>query len=178
METRLHFTHVALICNDRAIQPLVPQVIFVAASTLKRADWEALQAELPDNVYVKRLPKGWNCSAQHQIIVRILGLILPPFLNEFQPILAFDAAPLHLAAEVLSEIINASMWYVVLPAKTTSLLQPLDTHVFFRYKLFLKARFAELMEDGAAGKRTMQMIRIVVEAIRRVLQARSWQTAF
>ena len=56
-ERRSYFTHVGLICNDVAIQPKLPQVLFVGEKLLTQAAWAAIQAELPDNVYVKRIAK-------------------------------------------------------------------------------------------------------------------------
>ena len=75
-EKRAYFTHVGLICNDVAIQPKLPQVIFVGEKLLTQAAWAAIQPELPDNVYVKRMVKGWNNAEQHAVIIRLLGLIL------------------------------------------------------------------------------------------------------
>ncbi len=98
---------------------------------------------LPPNVIVKRLPRAWNSSAQHRLIVRILGLALRPFMDRFQPILSFDAAPLHLTTEVSEEIRAAGLWFLLIPARLTWLLQPCDTHLFSRYKGYIKSRFQE-----------------------------------
>jgi hypothetical protein len=71
---RMFFTHVGIICNDPAIQPLLPQVIFVGAQSITQAEWAAVTFDLPNNVYVKRMPKGWNNATQHRIILRIWAL--------------------------------------------------------------------------------------------------------
>ena len=63
-----------------------------------------MQSELPDNVYVKRMPKGWNNAAEHAIIIRLLGLILAPVVDTLQPVLMLDAVRLHLADDVLTEM--------------------------------------------------------------------------
>ena len=99
-QQRMFFTHVGIICNKPEIQPLLPQVIFVGAHTISLTEWRDVTANLPGNVYVKRMPKGWNNTTQHRIIIRILGMILRQFTATMQPILSFDAAPLHLAPEV------------------------------------------------------------------------------
>ena len=52
-----------------------------------------LEAELPDNVFIKRLPKGWNTKEVMLSIAEILGIILQPFMQRFQPIVCFDTAP-------------------------------------------------------------------------------------
>ena len=49
-----------LICNVPEIQPLLPQVIFISANLLSHATLAIIQDELPHNVFVKRLPSGWN----------------------------------------------------------------------------------------------------------------------
>ena len=139
-EQRSYFTHVGLICNDVAIQPKLPQVLFVGTQVLTQAAWAAIQAELPDNVYVKRMPKGWNNTTEHCVIIRLLRLVLEPVLSRYQPVLIFDAAPLHLADSVMHELAEASIWYSVILARITWLVQPLDTHAFSKYKRDLQTK--------------------------------------
>ena len=138
MSNAVFFTHAGLICNDPVIQPLLPQVIFVGAPGMTWAEWSVLVADPPLNVFIKRMPRGWNNADQHKLIIRILGLVLRPFLATRQPILCFDAASLHLNAEVLHEIHTAHMWYLLIPARLTWLLQPLDTNVFFEIQTLLE----------------------------------------
>lgn len=45
-----------------------------------------------------------------------------------QPILSFDAAPLHLQPDVLELLGELDIWWQMVPKKLTWLLQPLDTH--------------------------------------------------
>ena len=68
--TRANFTHVGIICNDPAIQPLLPQVLFVGEKRLPATAFAAIQSQLPDNVFVKRRPKGLNNRREHAIIIR------------------------------------------------------------------------------------------------------------
>ena len=175
---RMFFTHVGIICNKPEIQPLLPQVIFVAAHTITLAEWRDLTANLPNNVYVKRMPKGWNNTTQHRIIIRILGLILQPLLTTMQPILSFDAAPLHLAQEVLREMTSAHIWYIVVPARLTWMLQPLDSHAFVLYKNWLRRGFTDEAGNGDTRSFMRRMLDLVIGAIRYILQGRKWQKAF
>ena len=122
-------------------------MLFIGDKHLTLAAWARIQSTLPDNVYVKRLPKGWNNAQEHCVIIRLLGMILAPVLDRYQPVLMFDAVGLHLAAEVMEELTLARLWYVVIPARLTFLLQPLDTHGFAKYKRHLKKRF----QDRIAG---------------------------
>ena len=177
-ERRAYFTHVGLICNDVAIQPKLPQVIFVGEKLLTQAAWAAIQPELPDNVYVKRMVKGWNNAEQHAVIVRLLGLILAPLLDTCQPVLMFDAVGLHLADEIMLELTVASMWYLVIPARLTWLLQPLDTHGFAKYKRYLRNRFQETVAGAEEANLTQRMVQLVVQTIRAVLNGNRWAPAF
>ena len=110
LNVRMFFTHVAIICNKPEIQPLLPQVIFVEAKSITESEWTDVTSNLPRNVYIKRMPKGWNNTQQHRVIIRILALFLQPFLAIVQPMLSFDAAPLHLAPDVLREVTFAGIW--------------------------------------------------------------------
>ena len=64
------------------------------------------------------------------MIIKILGRVLEPYLEQYQAILVCDALKAHLAADVLEELFKWLMWYLVVPKDLTYLLQPLDAHVF------------------------------------------------
>ena len=177
--TRANFTHVGIICNDPAIQPRLPQVLFVSEKLLTATTFAAIQAQLPDNVYVKRLPKGWNNRHEHAIIIRLLGMILAPICcDRSQPLLMFDAAMIHLADEVMNELAAANIWFCLIPARLTWLLQPLDTHGFAKYKRHLKRSYQDTLLDSPQGNNAERMILLVVDTIRAVLQGNRWDNAF
>ena len=177
-EMRMYFTHVAMICNDPALQPILPQVIFVGAAALTKTQFHLLGAELPDNVYLKRMPKGWNNADEHKVIIELLAMVLAGH-EDLQVILAFDAAPIHLAPKVLEQLRASGFLFLLVPAKLTWLLQPLDRCVFFRFKLYLKQRFTEAFLNGVSNtEKVPRMIRLVIQAIRYVLQKYTWEYAF
>ena len=177
-EQRAYFTHVGLICNDVSIQPRLPQVIFVGEKLLPQQLWAAIQRDLPHNVYVKRMPKGWNNAKEHAVIIRLLGLILAPVLDRCQPVLMFDAVGLHLADEVMQQLTDARIWYLVIPARLTWLLQPLDTHGFAKYKRYLRSRFQDVVAAADEANVTQRMVGLVVQAIQSVLNGNAWASAF
>ena len=57
-EQRANFTHVAMICNNEALQKLLPQVLIVPRKLLTVAMTESLREQRPRNVYVLRQEKG------------------------------------------------------------------------------------------------------------------------
>ena len=124
------------------------------------------------------MPKGWNNSGQHREIVKLLAVILAGF-PDFQPTLCFGAAPLHLAPEVRKELESGSLQWLLVPARLTVLFQPLDTNVSMKFKMYLKQRFVEAVLHGAPNEnKTARMVRLVILAIRYVLQAHEWETTF
>ena len=84
--------------------------------------WRSLQEDLPDNAYVKYNATGWNSEAVLVEIITILGLISRPFLNEYQPALFLDAAPIHLTAAVMTALAAAAIWFACIPARVTWML--------------------------------------------------------
>ena len=72
---RMYFTHVALICNGPLLQPVLPQVIFVGAAALNKAQVLALQAELPHNFHPKKMARGLDNVEEHKVIKVIIQLL-------------------------------------------------------------------------------------------------------
>ena len=176
---RQFFTLAAIICSESALQPLMPQVILAPQALLRADNWRSLQEDLPDNAYVKYNATGWNSESVLVDIITILGMILQPFLHEFQPVLYLDAAPIHLTGPVLAALAAGDIWFSCIPARVTWMLQPLDTHGFLLLKRWLRRAFQERM-DAREGERPLShMIRLAVRAATRgVLQAKAWRRAF
>ena len=56
------------------------------------------------NVFVKRKSSAWTDQEEHQVIIKIIGRVLEPYLEQYQAILIFDALKAHLVADVLEEL--------------------------------------------------------------------------
>ena len=116
---RQFFTLAAIICSESALQPLMPQGILAPQALLRAENWRSLQEDLPDNAYVKYNATGWNSESVLVEIITILGVILQPFLHEFQPVLYLDAAPIHLTGAVLAALAAGAIWFACIPARVT-----------------------------------------------------------
>ena len=80
---------------------------------------------------------------------------------------------------VLAECRAAGIIPVVIPAKLTGLLQPLDTHAFAAYKHRVRKAFMEARVRAADGNVSVAaFLGCVQQAIRSVLQGRLWAEAF
>ena len=177
-QVRCFFTHVGIISDDPTVQAHLPQVMFFAGKHLSWKNWTELQAELPGNVFVRRQVSGWSNTEQHKIILRLLKLSLQPFLDTMQPIVTFDAAPLHLHQEVIEVLSELGLWWLLVPKKLTWLLQPLDTHVFCKYKRFVRNRWLDTIVAQQGRRNVKDVAIIVVRAIQTVMEGNSWSTAF
>ena len=175
---RCFFTHVAIICDDPAVQPLLPQVMFFAGRHMSWKNWTELQEALPNNVFLRRQVSGWSNAEQHNIIMQVLKLALEPLLPTMQPTLAFYAAPLHLQPSVLELLGELDIWWLLVPKKLTWLLQPLDTHTFSKYKRHVRNRWMDTLLAQEGRRNVKDVVLIVIDTINTVLAGNSWSTAF
>ena len=176
---RANFTHVALICDDTAIQPLLPQLIIVGERVARARDMPTLRASLPANAYLMRLKRGWTNCMVHQMVLALLRDALAHIRDEYEVILSMDACKVHLSGDCVAALVESNVHLVIIPAKTTWLLQPLDTHVFALYKRFLRNATAdERPRLTDMHELTRFMLAKCGEAIRLVLQAHPWRRSF
>ena len=175
---RCFFTHVAIICNDPEVQALLPQVLFFASRHLSWQNWTELQAALPKNIFLRRQVSGWNNKEQHSVILKMLKRILEPVLPTMQPILSFDAAPLHLHPEVIELLGELDIWWLLVPKKLTWLLQPLDTHAFSKYKRYMRNRWLDTIVAQEGRRNIKDAVLILISTIQTILEGSSWRTAF
>ena len=177
-ETRMCFTLVAVICSDPYIQTLLPQVIFISE---KHANWtlmEEIWQNLPPNVFVKRKSSGWTDAEQHRTIIEMIGKVLEPFTEIYQPVLIFDAVKVHLTKAALEELFIWLMWYLVVPKDLTYLCQPLDAHVFGLFKKALRAKFNRSLGAPVPTTKLAKAVDNCIQAIEEVLVGRDWNAAF
>jgi hypothetical protein len=176
---RAYLSHVAFICDDPMIQPLLPQVIIGNEHTLKARQLAALRASCPPRVHLLRRKSAWVNWALIVQIVGWLAAALAPFMMEVQPMLFLDACKAHLHARVFAACAACGLWAVVVPAKMTRLLQPLDTHAFLAYKVYLQKLFQEARIRTANGDLDVAgLLKCICDSIDNVLDGRPWAAAF
>lgn len=174
---RTNFTHVGLVCDQTHLQPLMPQLLIFNKKHVTKAQLETVRLTLPPNIYVMLSCKAWSSARIHAALMVLLGQVLEPFLDEWQPLLTLDTAGIHLDEEAIARAFDANIWYCVIPAGCTWLLQPLDTHGFMRYKADLRRRMA----DAFSAESTVDVlfvVPLVCETIRTVLQGTKWALSF
>lgn len=176
---RTYMTHVAFVCDDPLVQPLLPHIVIGNERTIPARSLGALRAACPANVRLLRLPSAWVNGKICAQIIRWLAVALAPVLGNRQPILLFDACRSHLCHCVFNACAAAHIWPIVVPAKMTWLLQPLDTHAFLPYKIRLQQLYGSARVRASAGDVGVQeLLQCIYAAIREVLQGRRWESSF
>ena len=176
---RCCLTHVAFICDRHELQPLLPQIIIGNEHTFPAGAFAALQGACPGNVRLVRQKSAWNNAGLCGEIVKWLAEALGPHLRDLQPVLLLDACRLHFSYEVLQACARHGIWPILVPAKCTWLLQPLDTHAFLKYKAYLRERYQKARIAHGSGDLTIeQFLPCVCDAVRCVLECRKWAAAF
>ena len=176
---RAYMTHVAVICDQREVQLTLPQVIIGNECVLPSRQMDALRASCPANVQLVRQKSAWNNAALCAQIVAAIGEAVRPHADKYQPVLLFDAAKIHCSKEVALACLKAGIWAIVVPARTTSVLQPLDTHCFQRYKAHLRAEYAHAR--GRTDNKDLDIgafLACVYRTIKVVMQGQRWSKAF
>ena len=171
----------ALLCDDTAIQPILPQVIIGNESCLPEGVRHALMeaSMLMSNVTLLRRKSAWANDQVMSEVVPMWGRALRAYSNTHQPILLLDACTAHLGPLFLRACSRWGIWVVFVPASMTWLLQPADTHCFAAFKRCLRQMFEQsLLEsrDGLVDTRTV--ILHLDRAIRSILQGKKWYKAF
>ena len=176
---RACMTHVAIICDDLALQPMLPQYVIGNLVVFPQRQWAALQASCPGNVVLVRQRSAWNNTRLFATILRKLGAVLRPFLCSVQPVLLMDASRIHFAQPALQACRSVSIWPVFVPAKLTWLLQPCDTHCFLGYKRVLRDVYQATRANTPGGNLTiLEFMSCLYSVFRRVLQGHRWALAF
>ena len=176
---RTYMSFVALVCDVPEVQRVLPQVLIGNFHTLPAASMAALRAQLGPTITLIRQRSAWNNNRLCAVIVRMIAAALAPFAAAYQPILFMDAARCHLKWNVFAACSRAGIWPIVVPARMTWLLQPLDTHVFASFKRcvqadVLRARCAAAVDDSVLE----QLMAALREAVASILVGRTWGKAF
>ena len=178
-QQRKGITHVAIICDNTAIQPTLPQVVLASEHVLRVRDLATILASVTPNFHVWRRKSGWINKDVMKELLLVLGKVLHPLLAQYQPVLLMDAHSVHCAPDVVRAAARQHIWICIVPASMTFILQPLDTDVFARYKQYLRKCYQEIVSDQTpADMSAAAIICSINEACRYVLQAHPWGPVF
>ena len=175
--TRAHFTHVAVICDDPAMQPLLQQVLIFNDKQITTRRAAALENDLPFNVRIIVKKSAWTDASVNAAILASIGKLLESFPTK-RAIVILDTCNAHLDAAAWARAWVAGIWTCLVPPGLTWLLQPLDTHCFARYQAELDIIAADRFRDLDRDPTAEDIAIAVGTVIRKVLQGTVWRRAF
>lgn len=178
-QMRTAFTHVAIICDDVAIQAQVPQVLVINTKTVSEAVATRIRSSLPPAVVLWRRKSAWLDTSGICAVLRLVAKKLAVYKPTHTFLLGLDAARIHLTEQVWKLAGKLGFLMYCIPAKLTSVLQPCDVYVFALYKWKLKQAVQELhIRTRTEGVSLEHTITGVVEAINAIILGRCWKHAF
>ena len=175
---RTNITYVALVSDDQAFTAELPQFIIGDARSFTTANYPRYFQAAPRNVFLLVAPKAWNNWMIMQKIIRVLGLVGRTLRPHSDIIFLLDTANPHINDNVLATAHEEGVRLVLIPARCTSLLQPLDVYVFRLFKEKLRRRFHDLHGDGTHAMNVETLLRALYHAIYWIIMGRDWPLIF
>ncbi len=142
-------THVVLICDDTAVQPLLPQMIIGNEHILRVTDMQTLETETAANIYIVRAKSSWITAELFMLLLQTLGKTLRQNEVAKKPILLLDGSPVHLTPAAWQAAKGCGIVLCVVPATLTWFVQPLDVSVIRKLKAHLRAQYRRLQIENA-----------------------------
>ena len=176
---KTNFTHLAFICDDTTINKVMPQILIFKESLMPMAEYEAVKAAVPTHWLVLRQAKAWVNIGVMRKALQCLAANLDKWRATHEFLIMFDTFRAHINGSVLKAMGESGLFVAVIPANTTSMLQPLDVYAFAQYKRSL--RLHSMVRRLSFPKEVNSWIRIVallVKTTTEVLVRKDWEPAF
>ena len=179
-KTRLNLTYVAFVSDDYELNTQLPQFIIGGAGTaFHQRDFAELFQAAPDTVYLVKRKTGWVNEVTLAEIYKVLAGVLKEVRPNHTYVLAFDCAPQHLDPHLFRILRWNNIFPLVIPAKVTWLLQPLDVYCFRYFKEILRRRFYdEFAAMGCESVRMAWVLKVLYSVIEDTIQRIRWPNIF
>lgn len=178
-DARTNISLLAFVTHDSSIQPKLPQIFIGNAHSFTYKLLKALSSKIPGGYHLWREDSSWN---NHRIMCKALRLLvkcLKDYLTSHQLILVMDVARCHLHNSIFSLAKRLDVILMYVPAKLTWLLQPADTHVFFRLKKRLRQRWLDLRVQSESGEIShSDWLVAIFDVVGKLFCGFHWENAF
>ena len=172
-------THVAMVCNEPSVQPLLPQVLLGPEHVFQVQHMQEYLAAAPRNVYLLRVKSRWTNEEKMVKIIKLLSLCLGTVKHLYHIILSMDTAPSHLNAAIGEACARYDIYLLYIPSRLTWLVQPLDCYVFRAYKRFVREQYQMRRSSAANGVLTIaDLLLIIYDTIRIIMCGKPWGLCF
>ena len=180
-QRRQTVTLVSFVCDDVALQPLMPQVVLCNRRSFPRRAEKRVRKALPGHIQLIQKASAWNDNSTLAHIVTDLGKRLQPYRGNVQPVLIMDACRLHVHRKVLEKCASAGIVIILIPPLTTFMLQPLDAdpYGFNMFKAALRREFQAARMGGDTIEVSFEVfLSCVGRAVDRSFLKRDWASVF
>lgn len=172
-------TYLASVCNDAMFNNMLPQILLGNTRQFLRRTMQAVQAEVPANIFVWREESSWNNSQTMRKYIELLCHQLGEAMQERSVFLVVDMAACHIHPSIHSYALEQGVRMILVPAGMTGVLQPLDVYVFRQFRAKMRELWLDCKSNAEDGEMTSHLwLQTVCDAIQLVVVGKSWQTAF
>ena len=170
-------TLLAVTCSSPELQPHLPQVLLPrykkggdAPATLKEA-WANVGAPLQ----AWHATPGYNETPIMMKWMTELRRSIHTVSRETWILLVLDCSVVHICQRVLKHAARLGILILLVPARLTWMMQPLDTHIFVNLKRNLRNSIARSEMAAATGEILMPLrIALIGEAVQQCLVHSDW----
>ena len=174
-------TLVGVVADQGALQPYLPQVI-MPKYTQKASPPAWLRASYAQQGFPLQYWHGTSGTSTPQTFIRWLSVVrsaVHSFNEDIWILLIMDCHSTHLDLRVLRHLGRLGILTVIVPAKLTWLLQPLDVYVYADLKRELRQHLAEATLNSSEDQvERGSWITPTATAIRSVLVRTDWSKQF
>lgn len=171
---------VSLVTDNEAVQRLLPHIFVSNEHVLSVGDVEHLNTTSPDNIFFIRRQSSWVNSELMVDVVKLLVERLGEFMVSHRVVLCMDTFRAHSHVDVLRTCSLLGIFLFFIPACMTAWLQPLDIHVFKRYKDWVVRELEQKRLAAAPGAAlsSAEVVQIYAAGIPAVIEDTCWARAF
>ena len=179
-DRRGNITYMASICNDPSFSNVLPQILLGNCQRFAKRVVEELKPSLPGNLFLWREKSAWNNRFQMRRYIKLLRQCLGDEVFQMREVfLVVDMASCHLHPSIPAVARSQGLRMVLVPAGLTSILQPLDTHVFRPFRAKMQELWLACRSNHETGEVSLrEWLRLVCKAIQAVVCEQDWEHAF
>ena len=172
-------TLVAFACDDVRVQSKLPQVFVLNERTLSKTEVADLRSKCRGAVLVTRRRSSWVNASLMVELVKVLAACLQEELKSRHVVLHLDVLSAHFHVSVLKACSAAGFHVHYIPACATSMLQPLDTSVFSKFKRWVSDEIERCRLASADGQLSRaQTLDVWRRGVDCVIRSQNWVPAF
>lgn len=166
-----------VICSEASLMKHIPQVLLPKYRKRQsppvhlKESYEQMGAPLQ----AWHKTSGWSTTISMLLWLRSLAHTLRTHAPDSEHVLLFDCAPTHVNHRVLQEAKRLRIHILVVPARCTWLLQPLDVYTYAIVKRCLRAQLARCQTMSSNGVVNITArLRVTGEVLQRRLISNNW----